>query len=375
VLFVHADVLSFRNIGNICKRFCQDRADIDAVHIDLTRPFWMKVLGKQFPIPGGWDFHRYRYMRMWGHIIHRWFRDRLPLDRFDVVHLMPQGIALSMLKASASPSPRFVINLDATAWDEVNEFGFSPFAHRAIITAERKMFAAADLIVTENRWVTRSLRDHYHVDEGRIHVAHNSLEVPARSRWDPDARADGELTKIVFVGSGWKRKGGDLLLTTHQQRFADRAELHILGSHLPVVRSARNVVWHGLVPRDRLIHELLPTMDIFVLASRIDMLPWALLEAAAIGLPIVAPRVGGIPDVVIDDETGHLFAPGDARGLAAALDRQIADPALRERMGRAARKFVAQHHDPNQTYPELINRLVELADTDPQHCVEAPRAL
>jgi glycosyltransferase involved in cell wall biosynthesis len=67
------------------------------------------------------------------------------------------------------------------------------------------------------------------------------------------------------------------------------------------------------------------------------------LEAMAAGRPVVASRIGGLPDVVVDGETGVLVPPGDAGALQQALARLLADAGLREWMGRAARQRVVQY--------------------------------
>ncbi|GLW55818.1 glycosyltransferase [Kitasatospora phosalacinea] len=81
---------------------------------------------------------------------------------------------------------------------------------------------------------------------------------------------------------------------------------------------------------------LLPGWDVFCLSSRQEGLPVALMEAMTSGLPSVATRVGGIPEIVDDGVEGRLVAPGDPAQLARALG-ELADPALRARMGAAAR--------------------------------------
>lgn len=85
---------------------------------------------------------------------------------------------------------------------------------------------------------------------------------------------------------------------------------------------------------------LLKASDLFVLASLNEGLGRALVEAGACGLASVATRVGGVPEVVLDGETGLLAPPGDAAAMAEALTRLAADPELRARMGRAAREHV-----------------------------------
>jgi len=78
------------------------------------------------------------------------------------------------------------------------------------------------------------------------------------------------------------------------------------------------------------------------LASRGDSFGLALAEAGYCGRPVVATRVGGIPEVVLDEETGLLVPPDDAAALAAALARLTRDARLREKLGLAARARVEQ---------------------------------
>jgi glycosyltransferase involved in cell wall biosynthesis len=85
--------------------------------------------------------------------------------------------------------------------------------------------------------------------------------------------------------------------------------------------------------------------DAFVLPSRSEGVSNALLEAMAHGLPCIATDIPGNRDLIRDRENGLLVAPGDAEALAAAIRELVADPALRERLGRAARAFVEERFD------------------------------
>ena len=89
--------------------------------------------------------------------------------------------------------------------------------------------------------------------------------------------------------------------------------------------------------------DLLDAADVFVLPSRTEGMPLALLEAMDAGLPVVATRIIGSEEVVVDGETGLLVPARKAPGLSGALIRMLEDPALRERCGRAGRQRFLTH--------------------------------
>ena len=82
--------------------------------------------------------------------------------------------------------------------------------------------------------------------------------------------------------------------------------------------------------------------DVVVMSSRNEGTPLTLIEAAAAGLPVVATRVGGIPDVVEDETTGLLVPTEAPRRLEEAVRRVLDDPAMATRMGAAGRQSAAR---------------------------------
>jgi glycosyltransferase involved in cell wall biosynthesis len=90
------------------------------------------------------------------------------------------------------------------------------------------------------------------------------------------------------------------------------------------------------------VHPWLAAMDLFVLTSDWEGMSNALLEAMAARLPVVATATGGTPDVVLEDETGFLVPPGDPPALTRAIQALLADPALRDRLGQAGQRRVAE---------------------------------
>jgi glycosyltransferase involved in cell wall biosynthesis len=86
------------------------------------------------------------------------------------------------------------------------------------------------------------------------------------------------------------------------------------------------------------IPEVLAASDVFVLSSCKEGLPYTVIEAMVAGLPVVASRVGGVPELVEDGVTGFLVPPRDPRALVGALQKVLDDPGLRSRMGTAGRE-------------------------------------
>jgi len=98
----------------------------------------------------------------------------------------------------------------------------------------------------------------------------------------------------------------------------------------------------GLADRVRLlgsrddVGDLLAASDLMLFASRTEGMPASVIEAGMAGVPVAGTALAGVPEVVVDGQTGLLAAPGDRDGLRAALDRLLGDPELRAAMSRAA---------------------------------------
>lgn len=91
------------------------------------------------------------------------------------------------------------------------------------------------------------------------------------------------------------------------------------------------------------VHEVLKAVDMVALPSLAEGFPLAVLEAMAAGIPVIATPVGGVPEAMIDGETGSLVPPQDAGALAAAMTRLLDDQGMRIRMGRDARTRALQY--------------------------------
>lgn len=216
------------------------------------------------------------------------------------------------------------------------------------------------LAFTLNRWcaavvlVSEAARAQ-HAQRGRLAghnvcVIHNGVDVDAFARGQR-ARVRAELglaegqPTLLCVSALRKGKGLEVVLRATALLAARWPELRLLIAGEGALRErlreqARDlgiesrVLWLGL-RRD--VADLLAAADVFVLASREDAFPTVLLEAMAAGRPVAATRVGGIPEIVEDGETGLLVGPGDPEALADAVDTVLRDPALAVALGQAGR--------------------------------------
>jgi glycosyltransferase involved in cell wall biosynthesis len=158
----------------------------------------------------------------------------------------------------------------------------------------------------------------------------------ARLGLDPDALVIGSVADILPG-----KRPSDLALAARPLLQAG-AQLVIAGAELDAAEAARTrAAAEGLdvrlVGRRTDIPELLPGFDIFALASDREEMPMSILEAMATGLPVVAIDVGGIPEMVIEGETGFLVPARDTAAFGERLGRLAHDPELRQRMGGAGR--------------------------------------
>lgn len=216
-----------------------------------------------------------------------------------------------------------------------------PAWRRAVL---RAILRRAGILALAPRW-QRFYRHALRLPPGRVQVLANAVPVPPRP-----VSQDADPVRLLFLGRIGPRKGAFDLLAALARLPAGVPDWHLVLAGDGAVDEARAAVarlgldqrvrvagWVGPEERDALV----AGSQILVLPSYHEGLPMAILEALAAGLVVVTTPVGGIPDAIVDGEHGLLVRPGDPAGLAGALARAIADPALRRRLGAAGRARVA----------------------------------
>ena len=163
-----------------------------------------------------------------------------------------------------------------------------------------------------------------------------------------------DLVHLTFLGLIGERKGlFDLLRVVRRLIDNDlKIKLSVGGNgesdrlqatikSLELNDSVNFLGWISEKQRDKLLRET----DIFVLPSYGEGMPMSILEAMSYSVPVVSTKVGGIPELVRDGETGFLVEPGDLDALYRKLKCLIQDKELREKFGEKARQFVAAKYN------------------------------
>jgi len=227
--------------------------------------------------------------------------------------------------------------------------------------AEREAITTADAVIAVSHGMRADIAAAYPtVASERLHVIHNGIDTELFSpQPSPQLLAslglDPEQPVVAYVGRITRQKGLPHLLRAMAGVRRDAQLLLAAGSpDTPEIAAevdaavadlaANRVVVHRreMLPRPDLV-ALLSTVSVFVCPSIYEPLGIVNLEAMACSCPVVASAVGGIPEVVVEGETGRLVEYDEARpadfeaGLAAAIDDVLSDPARAEAMGRAGR--------------------------------------
>lgn len=225
--------------------------------------------------------------------------------------------------------------------------------------AERRVVAAADAVITLTPSAAGSLRRD-RVCADRVHVIPSGFDPGLFEACEPDPFPGVAHPRIAYVGRLAPHKGVGVLLEAFA-RCHGAASLLVIGDgpqRAELERRARTlpgeVRFTGFWPHAR-IPAALRHVDVLVLPSFYEELGSVLVEAMAAGLPVVASRVGGIPDLVRDGQNGLLAEPGHPEAFARAISRLLTEPDTAARLGAAARTTAQDY-----TWPALAGQVTDV---------------
>lgn len=257
----------------------------------------------------------------------------------DLLHIQCIGSCACYAQQAARSLklPLVVTSQGERTMDASQLFQRSPFHSRML----KEVLDAADYVTACSHDTLRDLEQYLSKPfGGRARVIHNGI---ALEEFEDVAPHPWQRPYILGIGRLVKQKGFDVLLRAFAEAKLDSHDLLLAGDGEELSSLEGLISELGLAGRAHLTGRagrakamaLFKGCDFFVLPSRLEPQGIVNLEAMAAGRPVIATRVGGVPEIVLEGETGLLVPPEDSGALAEAMRRLAGDPGLRERLGSA----------------------------------------
>ena len=246
---------------------------------------------------------------------------------------------------------------------------------------EKKLMKRSDALIAVSKYTVNELTELYGINEKKIHVIYNGVDVekfkprPNRAELRREFGLEEDKKFVLFVGRLYHRKGLEILLHSIPAvlKQVSKVKFVISGKGFKQKEeSLRNlakelniedhVTFLGYVPDEKLPH-LYSASDIFVLPAIYENFPFAILEAQSTGLPVIATKVGGIPEFLVNNENGFVIDPGDSTQLTQRLLTLLQDPKLAKKMGDHGRRLIEEKLDWRIITGQVIDLYHKLLET------------
>ncbi|HEX8639651.1 MAG TPA: glycosyltransferase family 4 protein [Allosphingosinicella sp.] len=286
------------------------------------------------------------------------------IGRGDLVHInvAPRGSTWRKFlfwRVARLFGAKTVLHLHGSGYD-----GFFERQGRVAKGVIGRFFRGADHVVVLGRHWRNFVVDHLGVPPRRVSIVANGAP-----HVEPSRERRGGTPLIVSMGLVGERKGTDMLIAALAALPPELDWHAVIGGDGEVERYRAVADAAGLGERisflgwvgEEEVGRWLDRASVFVLPSRAENQPVAILEAMAQGLPVVASAVGAIPEQVAEGETGLLVPPGEAEPLAAALRRLLESPHERAAFGAAGHARYREHFSISRCARELCTLYRTLA--------------
>lgn len=248
----------------------------------------------------------------------------------------------SLYDASVEGLPHFVYT-DHTHLSNLYYPGFDPeqLFSREWIDLERNVYHNARKIFIMSNHVRNSIVQHYACDSKSVSCVYAGCNIEFRPLLLNND--DYRNKRILFIGVDWERKGGPELIKAFKlvlEKIPD-ACLSIVGSFPNINLPQVEVI--GRLPISDINQQLIRA-SVLCLPTKIEPFGIVAIEAFIHKLPVVATRIGAMPDLIVDGESGRLVPPDDIKGLADALIELLSDPDKCRRFGECGYQNVKDNY-------------------------------
>ena len=338
-------------------RALRDQGRFDVRVVDAPpKTLLRRGLTSPLPMPEGWDLDFALFRNQVGQSVATRGSLKKLVEWADIVHMYTQNV--SPLNIDLVKRRPLVVTSDATCMQTCGRFPFrypgrgTAAGIKASTVIERRLMAQASLVVAQSEWARQSFIRDVGIAADRVRAISLGAPRPAQEVARP---CDG-IKRILYIGASMNRKGGYALLEAMQSHLSPTVELHLV-TQAPVSPTPHVVVHSDIRPGDGQIAGLLASCDVFALPSDMDMTPNAIWEAMSYGLPVVAYRSGGIPEMVLHGESGLLADEGDMDVIRSSILGLLADPDRASAYGSRGRALLADKFDPDRAIAEFVDAL------------------
>ena len=253
---------------------------------------------------------------------------------------------------------------------------FPDYRRRKRVFANQFLFSKKDRVIAVGNQVKRALIENEGIAEQKIEVIYNGIDV---QRFIPNADVREQTRRNLGIQS-------DETVVIHVARLdplkdhlsairafgllneTPRVKLLIVGEGPERNNIQAEIEKLGLHARISMlglrddIPDLLNAADACLLTSRSEGIPLTLAEAMATQLPVVATKVGGVPEIVVDGESGILCEAGDTKSLAASISKLCNSPKERVAFGQAGRRRIIEHFNADEMHQQYQSKYRQMAN-------------
>lgn len=360
VMLVLQRALGWNTYASKLLKVAEARTDIDLFVLNIAVDRRSSMFNKRHNMSGLDRFARLRDpINHYHGRLGAGIRSEVLKVRPDVIHFAGHLPAAAI--SIQADAPLFTAALDVTRAAMERDLPREIWSSKDLQRDAALNCAAAHLFPMSS-WTAESLREDCGVACEQITIMPPSVDVPETL---PQRLSSSDKLQIIFIGNDFRRKGGDRLCEWVGGPLSGLAELHVISSDSDATGVRPGVNFHGRIPNEKLLSEILPRMDLLCLPTRSDMSPQVLAEAAAAGLPSVSSAIAGVPDLVIDGKTGLLADPSDDASFIRALRCLAENRSLVRSLGVEAHIHARHHLNSSINFNGLIDKLSNLATGQP----------
>lgn len=248
----------------------------------------------------------------------------------------------SLFDLSSGGIPHFIYT-DHTHLTNIYYTGFEKSGlFKKWVGLEKTIYRNATLNFTMSSNISKSIIEQYSIEPEKVVCVYGGSNTKINTR-AAECRSKYKTKNILFVGVNWERKGGPELVEAFKivQKKHPDARLTIVGCS-PVL-NIPNCDVVGKVPLDE-VSKFYGRAAIFCLPTKREPFGIVFIEAASHKLPIVSTKIGALPELVSDGETGYLVEIGDIVGLSQKLISLVSDPQRCQVFGERWRRNIAEKY-------------------------------